>query len=65
VISEALALLTEQQHTARIRQIVSDARQEVASGEVVPFTPELIEKINAGAEQMLRGEVEPDPDAWP
>jgi|GEM_PF-2813065 len=64
VIDEALALLAEQRDTERIRRIVHEARQEVAEGKVHSFTPELIKKIDADVEKVLRGELAADRDAW-
>ena len=64
VIDEALELLAEQRQTEHIRRIVTEARAEVAQGQVIPFTQDLIESINADAERVLRGELEADPDAW-
>ena len=63
VIDEALALLAEQRQTERIRRIVAEARTEVAQGQELPFTQELIESINADAERVLRGELEANTDA--
>ena len=62
VVREALRLLEEHERVEHLRSLLAVALEEERRGELIDFTPELLEDIAKGArERFLRGE-EPDPD---
>jgi antitoxin ParD1/3/4 len=65
VVREALRLLDEHQRVQHLRSLLAVGLEQAQRGELVEFTPELVEDISRRAkERFLRGE-EPDPDVLP
>ena len=65
VVREALRLLEEREQVEHLRSLLAVGLEQARRGEVVAFTPELMEDISRRAhERFLRGE-EPDPDVCP
>ena len=65
VVREALRLLEEQERVQHLRSLLAVGLEQAKRGELVEFTPELMEDIHRRAEErFLRGE-EPDPDVCP
>jgi antitoxin ParD1/3/4 len=65
VVREALRLLDEHQRLQHLRSLVLIGLEQAQRGELVEFTPELMEEIDRRVEErFLRGE-EPDPDVCP
>ncbi len=65
VVREALRLLEEREQLEHLRSLLAVGLEEAQRGELIEFTPELMEEIARDAhEQFLRGE-EPDPDVCP
>jgi antitoxin ParD1/3/4 len=65
VVREALRLLDEHQRVQHLRSLLAVGLEKAQRGELVEFTPELMEDISRRAkERFLRGE-EPDPDVCP
>ncbi len=62
VAREALRLLEEREQLEHLRSLLEEALDEERRGELIDFTPELVDDIARGArERFLRGE-EPDSD---
>jgi antitoxin ParD1/3/4 len=65
VVREALRLLEEHEKREHLRSLLAVGLEQARRGELVEFTPELMEDIARRAhERFLRGE-EPDPDVCP
>jgi antitoxin ParD1/3/4 len=65
VVREALRLLDEHQRVHHLRSLLAVGLEQAQRGELVEFTPELVEDIARRAKvRFLRGE-EPDPDVCP
>jgi antitoxin ParD1/3/4 len=65
VVRAALRLLDEHQRVQHLRSLLAVGLEQAQRGELVEFTPELLEDIARRAkERFLRGE-EPDPDVCP
>jgi antitoxin ParD1/3/4 len=65
VVQEALRLLEEREELDRLRSLIAVGMEQSHRGDVVEFTPELMEDIKKRShERFLRGE-EPDPDVCP
>ena len=65
VVQEALRLLEEHEKVEHLRSLLAVGLEQARRGELVEFTPELMEDIRRRAhERFLRGE-EPDPDVCP
>ncbi len=65
VIHEALSALEARARLVRLREIVDEADAEVARGDVVEWTPDLMNQLRAGAREMLRLGKPIDPDVYP
>jgi antitoxin ParD1/3/4 len=62
VVRDALRHLEEFERKEHLRSLLAEGLEEAQRGELIDFTPELLEDIARGAhERFLRGE-EPDPD---
>lgn len=62
VVREALRLLEERDQYEHLRALLEEGLEEERRGELIDFTPELVEDITKSAhERFLRGE-EPDPN---
>jgi antitoxin ParD1/3/4 len=65
VIEAALRLLDEQDRLTRLRAAIAVGDAQLARGEGIPYTPELMDEIEREAEEaFLRGEM-PSPDVIP
>ena len=65
VVREALRLLEEREKLEHVRSLLAVGLEQANRGELIEFTPELMEDISRRAhERFLRGE-EPDPDVCP
>ena len=65
VIHEAMRRLEEHERLEHLRALLEVGRQEELRGELITYTPELMDEIYREAEEMLlRGE-EPNPDVCP
>ena len=65
VVREALRLLEERERLEHLRSLLQVGLEEAQRGELIEFTPELMEEIAQRArERVQRGE-EPDPDVCP
>jgi antitoxin ParD1/3/4 len=67
VVEEALRLLEEREHAQleHLRSLLAVGIAEAERGELIEFTPELMEEIARGARQRLLCGDEPDPDVCP
>lgn len=62
VVQEALRLLEERDQHQHLRGLLEEGLEEERRGELIDFTPELLEDITRSAhERFLRGE-DPDPN---
>jgi antitoxin ParD1/3/4 len=65
VVREALRLLEERERLDHLRSLVAVGLEQAQRGELIEWTPELMDEIDRRAEEpFLRGE-EPDPDVCP
>jgi antitoxin ParD1/3/4 len=65
VVREALRLLEERERLDHLRSLLAVGLAEAERGELIEWTPELMDEIDRRAEErFLRGE-EPDPDVCP
>jgi antitoxin ParD1/3/4 len=65
VVRDALRHLEEFERTEHLRSLLAEALEEAQRGDLVEWTPELMDEIDRRAEErFLRGE-EPDPDVCP
>jgi antitoxin ParD1/3/4 len=65
VVREALRLLEEHQRVQHLRSLLAVGLEQAQRGELVEFTPELLEDIDRRAEEWFRRGIEPDPDVCP
>ena len=65
VVDEALQVLKDQHRTIRLKAAIASGDAQYTRGELIPFTPELIEQMKRDAEQMAREGKEPNPDVCP
>jgi antitoxin ParD1/3/4 len=66
VVREALRLLDEQERQlAALRAKLQSGLDQIARGEVVPFTPELMAEIRRDADERFRRGEQPNPDVCP
>ncbi len=65
VMQEALQLLEERDRQRRLRAALAVGDEQYARGEVVPWTPELMEQLKWEAEEMGRQGKLPNPDVCP
>lgn len=65
VIEEALPALDERDRLASLRAAIAVGDAQLARGEGIPYTPELMDEIEREAEEAyLRGD-QPNPDVCP
>ena len=65
VIGDALLLLEERERSEHLNALLAVGLEQAKRGELVEFTPELLEEIDRRVDEMiLRGE-EPNPDVCP
>jgi antitoxin ParD1/3/4 len=65
VVREALQLLDERDRLKRLRAAIAIGDAQLARGEGIPYTSELLDEIDRDVdERLLRGE-QPWPDAGP
>lgn len=65
VVREALRLLDEHQRAQHLRSLLALGLEDERRGDLVDFTPELLEDIYRRAEDRFRRGEEPDPDVCP
>jgi antitoxin ParD1/3/4 len=65
VVQEALRLLEEHERLQHLRALLEVGRQDELRGDLVTYTPELMDEIYREAEEMFRRGEEPDPDVCP
>lgn len=65
LIADALRALDERDRLARLRAAIASSDAQIARGEGIPYTDDLMDEIEREAEEaLLRGEL-PDPDVTP
>ena len=65
LIEDALRALDERDRLARLRAAIASGDAQIARGETIPYTDDLMDEIEREAEEaILRGEL-PDPDVCP
>ena len=65
VVREALRLLEEHQRVQHLRSLLAVGLEQAQRGELVEFTPELLEDIHRRAEEGFRRGEKPKPDVCP
>lgn len=65
VVREALRLLEERDHLEHLRSLLAVGLEDERRGDLVEFTPELLEDIYWRAEERFQRGEEPDPDVCP
>ena len=65
VVREALRLLEERDRVQHLRSLLVIGLEQERRGELVDFTPELLEDIDRRAEERFRRGEEPHPDVCP
>jgi putative addiction module CopG family antidote len=65
VVREALQLLEERDRQRRLKAALAVGDEQYARGEVVPWTPELMDQLKQQAEEMARQGKQPNPDVCP
>jgi antitoxin ParD1/3/4 len=65
VLREALQLLEERDRQRRLKAALAVGDEQYARGEVVPWTPELMDQLKQQAEEMARQGKQSNPDVCP
>jgi antitoxin ParD1/3/4 len=65
VVREALRLLEERDQLDHLRSLLAVAQAEADRGELIDFTPELVDEIAQRARERVRRGEAPDPDVCP
>ena len=65
VIREALRLLDEHDRERLLRAKLARAEEQADRGELIEFTPELLDKLGREADEMFRQGKQPHPDVCP
>jgi antitoxin ParD1/3/4 len=65
VVREALRLLEERERLEHLRSLLAVGLEQASRGELVEFTPELMEDIHRRAGERLRRGEQPKPDVCP
>ena len=65
VVREALRLLDEHQRVQHLRSLLAVGLEQAQRGELVEFTPELLDDISRRAKERFLRDEEPDPDVCP
>ena len=65
VVREALRLLEEHEQVMHLRSLLAVGLEDERQGNLVDFTPELMDDIYREAEEMFRRGEEPDPNVCP
>jgi antitoxin ParD1/3/4 len=65
VVREALRLLDERDRLEHLRSLLAVGAEDERRGDLVEFTPELLEGIYRRAEERFQRGEEPDPDVCP
>jgi antitoxin ParD1/3/4 len=65
VVEEALRLLDERDRLARLRAAIAVGDEQLARGEGIPYTPELLDEIDREVDERLRRGETPNPDICP
>ena len=65
LIEDALHALDERDRLARLRAAIARGDAQITRGKLIPYTDDLLDKLEREAEEaVLRGEL-PDPDVCP
>jgi antitoxin ParD1/3/4 len=62
VVREALRLLEEHEQVMHLRSLIAVGLEDERRGNLIDYTPELMDDIYREAEEMFRSGQEPDPD---
>ena len=65
VVRDALRLLDEHQRVQHLRSLLAVGLEDERRGDLVEFTPELMDDIYRRAEERFHRGEEPDPDVCP
>jgi antitoxin ParD1/3/4 len=65
VVREALRLLEERDRLEHLRSLIAVGVAEAERGELIDFTPELMDEIARRAKERIRRGEAPDPDVCP
>ena len=65
VVEDALRLLDERDRLARLRAAIAVGDAQIARGEGIPYTPELLAKIDREVDARLARGDQPSPDVCP
>ena len=65
VVREALRRLEEHEQLMHLRSLLAVGLEDERRGDLVEFTPELMDDIYREAEELFRNGAEPDPDVCP
>jgi antitoxin ParD1/3/4 len=65
VVREALRLLEERDRLARLRAAIAVGDAQIARGEGIPYTPELLVELDREVDERVRRGDRPNPDVWP
>ncbi|HEY7032192.1 MAG TPA: type II toxin-antitoxin system ParD family antitoxin [Thermomicrobiales bacterium] len=65
VIEEALEALDERDRLARLRAAIATGDAQLARGEGIPYTPQLMDEIEREAEEAYQRGEQPRPDVCP
>ena len=65
VVREALRLLEERDRLEHLRSLIAVGVAEAERGELIDFTPELMDQIARRAKERIRRGEAPDPDVCP
>ena len=65
VVLEALRLLEEHEQVMHLRSLLAVGLEDERRGDLVDYTPELMDDIYREAGELFRRGVEPDPNVCP
>ena len=65
VVRDALRHLEEHERREHLRALLEVGRQDELRGDLIEYTPELMDDIYREAEELFRRGAEPDPDVCP
>jgi antitoxin ParD1/3/4 len=65
VVRDALRLLEEHERTERLRSLLEIGLEDERRGDLVDYSPELLDEIERRAVERFRRGEEPDPDVCP
>jgi antitoxin ParD1/3/4 len=65
VVRQALRLLEEHERLEHLRALLAIGEADERQGNLIEYTPELMDDIYREAEELFRRGAEPDPDVCP